>query len=288
MVHLKNEHLTVDIGEAAAEMTSLKDREEREYLLRDTRYWGYSSPVLFPVVGSLAGGVLRHEGNTFPLKRHGFARNHTFTVVSATEDTARLRLTSTPETLTTFPFPFQLDVLYTLKGQEVLITYEVTNPGKSPLPYSIGAHPAFWTTFAPEGFSAYTLEFEQPERLSTLKLNLENGLLLEKEDSLGENTRFLKLEKAIFQEDALVFRHLKSRHVTLTSPQDPRRVRVHIEGFPFLGIWTTPGDAPFICVEPWFGHADFEGFTGDFLNKPDNEILLPGETRTYTHRIEIL
>jgi galactose mutarotase-like enzyme len=43
---------------------------------------------------------------------------------------------------------------------------------------------------------------------------------------------------------------------------------------PYLGIWTKPG-APFICIEPWHGLADPEGFSGDFSAKPGVFVVSP-------------
>ena len=51
------------------------------------------------------------------------------------------------------------------------------------------------------------------------------------------------------------------------------------KGFPFWGIWTpSQGGAPFICLEPWHGHADFEDFTGDISEKDGIRKLSPEQT----------
>jgi galactose mutarotase-like enzyme len=46
---------------------------------------------------------------------------------------------------------------------------------------------------------------------------------------------------------------------------------------PYLGIWTKP-QADFICIEPWHGIADPEGYTGDFRVKPGVFMVPPGAT----------
>ena len=51
---LKNEELTLTVISAGAEMKSLKDNKtEQEYLWQaDPKFWGRTSPVLFPIVGN--------------------------------------------------------------------------------------------------------------------------------------------------------------------------------------------------------------------------------------------
>ena len=45
-----------------------------------------------------------------------------------------------------------------------------------------------------------------------------------------------------------------------------------------LGVWTKPG-AAFVCVEPWHGIADPEGFTGEFANKPGVFAVAPRDVK---------
>jgi galactose mutarotase-like enzyme len=49
---------------------------------------------------------------------------------------------------------------------------------------------------------------------------------------------------------------------------------------PHLGIWTKPG-AGFICIEPWQGYADPEGFEGELAEKPRIVLLEPGTARSF-------
>jgi galactose mutarotase-like enzyme len=53
-----------------------------------------------------------------------------------------------------------------------------------------------------------------------------------------------------------------------------------------LGIWTKPG-AAFVCVEPWHGIADPEGFTGAFADKPGVFAVAPGATRRITMSVTL-
>lgn len=44
-------------------------------------------------------------------------------------------------------------------------------------------------------------------------------------------------------------------------------------GFPYLALWTKPTGAPFICIEPWYGHSDYGDFTGELKDKQGIEKL---------------
>ena len=77
---LKNEELTLTVISAGAEMKSLKDNKtEQEYLWQaDPKFWGRTSPVLFPIVGNYAQKQSVYEGKTYTLSQHGFARDMEF------------------------------------------------------------------------------------------------------------------------------------------------------------------------------------------------------------------
>lgn len=287
---IKNNMLTAQFLTKGAELISLKDQiSGKEYLMRDSRYWGYTAPHLFPVVGMLSGGRLLHEGEYYPQKRHGFSRNMDFQVVSHTENQIVFELSSSEETLALFPFDFKFRVLYTLNGNKLTITYEVENTNPGVLPYSIGAHPAFWVP-SQEGlsFEDYELVFEQVETAHRIPIALESGLLRKPAQPFLNGQQRLPLTKALFLEDALIFENLASSYISIVSKKAPGEIRFHFKEFPFLGIWTTEDQAPFLCLEPWAGHADYEGFQGEFLEKEDNVLLAAGEKKALSYSIEIL
>jgi galactose mutarotase-like enzyme len=78
--------------------------------------------------------------------------------------------------------------------------------------------------------------------------------------------RRLKLEDALFLDDVIIFDEIRSRSVTYGAGVGPR-IQVSFPDTPYLGVWTKPR-AEFICIEPWHGVADPEGFSGDFRTKP--------------------
>jgi galactose mutarotase-like enzyme len=54
-----------------------------------------------------------------------------------------------------------------------------------------------------------------------------------------------------------------------------------------LGIWSKPGGAPFLCIEPWRGFASPSDFDGEFSSKPSLMHIKPGEKRALTYRIGV-
>jgi len=48
-----------------------------------------------------------------------------------------------------------------------------------------------------------------------------------------------------------------------------------------------PG-APFLCIEPWAGHADLAGPETDFWAKPGVRVLEPGAMGAFRHSITLL
>lgn len=285
---LKNTYLTMELSEQGAELISIKDMEGQEYLLRDKKHWGYSAPHLFPVVGALNQSQLTHKEKSYPIKRHGFARNMPFTVIDQSDTKISFLLESSEETLEIYPFHFRFIVEYTLEGKKITISYKTENTGDTELGYSVGAHPAFLAPrTANESFTDYYLEFQHTEDLFTIAIDIPTGLLKRGKTHFGKGIKTIDLEKSLFNNDALIFQNLNSEYVSLKSRKSNKEVRFHINEFPFLGIWTTLGKSPFICIEPWVGHADFENFHGEFMEKEDNIILKPNETRTHAYTIEL-
>lgn len=98
--------------------------------------------------------------------------------------------------------------------------------------------------------------------------------------------RQLPLRKDLFDRDALIFTGLKSKRISLCSRKHQRRLTVAFPGFPDLGIWAKPA-APFVCIEPWYGHADTPAHDGVLLNKPGIIRLDPGSVFNCSWTIQV-
>ena len=148
------------------------------------------------------------------------------------------------------------------------------------MPFSIGAHPAF---ALPNKFENYSLEFEKQESLNYYLL--ENNLISNKTESLSLKDKKIPLNYELFQNDALIFKTLKSKSLTILENNKPL-LKVNFENFPSLGIWTKI-DAPFLCIEPWFGYSDTTESSGNLFEKEGIQVLEADETFKSKFSIEI-
>lgn len=144
MEKISNSILTVCIAAHGAELQSIK-KEDKEYLWQgDARFWGRRSPVLFPNVGRVWNNQYRHKGQTFEIGQHGFARDMDFELIHHSEQAIAYRLSSSPETLSKYPFPFELQIGYELEENRIKVKWQVKNTGDKKMDFQIGAHPAFY------------------------------------------------------------------------------------------------------------------------------------------------
>ena len=120
---LENENLKVEIDSFGAEIKSVKRKsDDREYMwCGDKKYWGRTSPVLFPFVGAPKNKEYRYEGKTYSMGQHGFARDMEFTLNGQTAETISFVLTDTAETREKYPFHFTLRIGYELCKNEVKV-----------------------------------------------------------------------------------------------------------------------------------------------------------------------
>jgi len=70
--------ISATIKAEGAELCSLKNADGLELLWQAGPAWTWHSPILFPIVGQLKNDELRHQGKTYPMTRHGFARDRMF------------------------------------------------------------------------------------------------------------------------------------------------------------------------------------------------------------------
>jgi galactose mutarotase-like enzyme len=195
-------------------------------------------------------------------------------VTDAGAAAAVFRLKADAASLLRYPFVFELDVHYVLQGATLSITSWVRNLGETSMPASFGYHPAFrWPLPFGRPRSSHFIEFATDEPSPARRLDA-NGLLSSDRQATPIVDRRLGLDDALFKNDVLIFDAVRSRFVTYGADDGPR-IRVSYPDAPYLGLWTKPG-AGFICIEPWHGIADPQGYSGDFADKPGIFMVAPG------------
>ena len=279
---IKNGNLSAEIKHFGAELISLKTNQNKEYIWEgNPEFWGKHSPILFPIVGTLKDNSFYYNGMEYHLSRHGFARDMEFELIDVTQNSATFSIQSFEETLKVYPFEFELQLIYTLEENNLSIAYKVINKGKSTMPFSIGAHPAF---ALPNHFENYAIAFEKEESLEYYLL--ENDLISNQTKKLEVQNKQIPLNYELFKKDALIFKTLQSNSLTILENENPI-LRVHFEDFPSLGIWTKM-NAPFLCIEPWFGYSDTNENSGNLFEKEGIQVLESNATFHSKFSIEIL
>jgi len=288
-MHLKtieNDFLKLAISDQGAEMKSLVSKKDgKEWLWQaDPDFWPRTAPILFPVVGKLVDNQYLYNDHPYPLSQHGFARDRIFDLVDDHAEHSKFKLVSDYESRKFYPFDFELQVGFNLAKNWVWIEYDVVNTGQDMMYFSIGGHPGFTLPEWPN--RKYYINFEKPELLKPFLLD--NGLLKkEKVNFMEMIDNELIINQSIFEKDALVFDDLQSTWVGIRSENNDHNLKLHFEGFPYFGIWSKPG-APFVCLEPWYGHADFVGLIGEISKKPAILQLHPEQNFHCRYAVEIL
>ncbi|WP_309641720.1 aldose 1-epimerase family protein [Flavobacterium sp.] len=282
-ISIKNHQLTATINSKGAELVSLKKiLTHREYIWEgNPEFWGKHSPVLFPIVGTLKNNQYQYKNQTYTLPRHGFARDFDFELISNTDSSVVFSLQSATATKKVYPFDFELQIHYTLKENELVVSYKILNKTNDVMPFSIGAHPAFALS---EFFDDYSLEFEFHEALKSY--TLKNDLLSEKITSIPMHEKQVPLAYSLFEKDALIFKTLRSKKITLLENGKPI-LDFHFKDFKNFGIWTKV-NAPFICLEPWLGYSDTLNSNGNIEEKEAIQFVEAQKEFNCTFKIEIL
>lgn len=290
MITIENDYLRASFITKGAEWRSFVEKVHGRELLwqADPAYWGKSAPVLFPIVGSLKDGRYEHQGQTYSLPRHGFARDKEFRVKEQEAWRVVFVLDSDEETKRVFPFDWSLEIEYRLWKRVIHTSYRVVNRGTQQMLFSLGAHPAFQLPLAGgEGaFEDGFLEFEFAESLTRWLLDGQ-GLLSGETRPLPHAGKTLMTTRPLFAEDALVLKNLKSSRVSLRQRDAGLALSMEFPGFPYFGVWTAPG-AGFVCLEPWCGVADSATASGRLEEKEGINRLGAGEvfTRSFAVTVE--
>ena len=287
LITIASNDLTAAINPYGAELTHLTDAQGRALMTdADPAFWTGHAPILFPVIGVTNSSVIRLDGTEYPMAKHGFARHSMFDVVDRGETHATFRLSASDETHKSYPFDFTLDIAFRIEGTTLSIEARIANRGDTPMPAQFGFHPALaWPLPYGEDRADHRVTFAADEP-GMLKAILPDGLIAAQERPSPLDGRVLHLRDDLFDDDALVWDPVHSQTVTYGATRGPT-LHVEFPDTPRLGIWTKPG-AHYVCIEPWHGIADPEGFTGDFRDKPGVFEVPAGEAKRIAMSITLV
>ena len=275
-IRLENEQIEVTVNIHGAELRSLKSKADgQEYLWNaDAKYWGRTSPVLFPFVGGVKNKVYRHEGKEYPMNQHGFARDMEFTLVKHTDDMLVMRLESDENTKEKYPFDFALELEYHLIDNEIKEVYRVINKDNVMMHFSIGGHPAFVTPENDASMAGCKIRFDA-DRI-TYHLIGDYQLMARDEYELPLINHEYTIQEDSFEKDAFIIEGGQAGTVSLVKNEKPF-VTVKFDT-PVFGLWSCKSkNVPFVCIEPWYGRTDAIDFTGELKDREYSNHLDAGE-----------
>ncbi len=290
MFTLKNEKLKIAIKKTGAELCKIASVKNNINFMWDANpeVWGSFAPNLFPIIGALKDNTYIFDKQKYTLPKHSIIRNNEqLELQDQSEDTLTFKLSYNENSLKMYPFKFEFLITYQLIDNRINITHTIKNHGDNIMYFSLGGHPAFkCPVFENEDYANYVLEFEHPENSVTHLINMENGLISNKTKPIFNNSNSLALRHDLFNEDALIFKDLKSKKVTLKSKLHGAILSVSYKDFPYLGIWAKP-DGNYVCIEPWLGIADSETTNQNLTEKEGILTLIPQQVFKASYSIEI-
>ena len=281
---IENENLKLKISTFGAEIQQIINKKNKKNYLwnGDKAFWGRRAPVLFPVVGALKNKEYIYNNEKYSMGQHGFSRDMEFELIEKTNSTAIYELNSSEETLKKYPFKFSLKIKYELLKNTIKVNWKVENIDNKKMYFSIGAHPAFLVPI--EKREECFVKFDSENELEMTQLK--NGLANEKSKIITENG-YLKLEKDLFENDAIIFENNQVKEVSLCTPDKEEFVAVRFSS-PLVGIWSPyKENCPFVCIEPWYGRCDSIDFEGDLTKRQWQQNLLPNEKFEASYEIVI-
>lgn len=289
---LRNSFLTVGFNQKGGSLCSIKDNEGTEYLWQGNAvYWSGQAPVLFPICGSLRKNRAQIGENQFiEMPRHGIVRKKDFMCREQNQESILFSIESSLEMEKQFPYPFCLDIRYSLLDNQIITEYIVHNCGKREMPFQIGGHPGFnCPLFAGETYTDYQLIFEKEETCTVPTPVTETGLIdMEHRTAFFNNQKILPLSHELFAKDAIILDELHSRKITLCSKKHEKGIRLDFQDFPYLILWSSANNGPFIAIEPWTGLSTCSDEGDIFEEKRNIQKIAPGNKRTYSFRISVL
>ena len=284
---LQNTHILVEVNTKGAEILQFRNLYKTQEVLwkPDLNFWNRTAPLLFPVVGKLKNDQFKYEGKLYSMKQHGFARDAEFAVIQQTDTHLHLQLKSNQETKSQYPFDFQLDVKYTISGHRLQAENTITNMGEVTMPVSFGAHPGF-SIQLPVDTCKIIIHREGKENPTQEILQrhlISDGLYTGETEEVQVKNGEIQLSENYFQQDAIVFKNEDITGMSLVQNGE-LIARLDAETAPYWGIWKKP-DAPFVCIEPWWGIADHSQNELDLLTKEGIHLLAKKEVHSIFYDI---
>jgi aldose 1-epimerase len=243
-----------------------------------------SSFIMLPWCNRIKGGLLRFDGQTYPLEttpddgtaRHGEARKRAWQVISADATHIRMTVSGGGTGGTTWPFPYTAEAEYRLDGADFVWVLRLTNTGHQPMPAGFGHHPYFVRRGAhPTLTVPCNQQFILTDYMATgAPVPLSPALDFTQPRPLDDHER----------NDLLTTRDLAHPNV-LHYPDTGLTVEQHADPVFAHTLVYAPTGAPFVAVEPQSNANDGFNLHADGITGSGVFVLGAGETVSGTVRL---
>jgi len=275
IIEIKSNKLTVGIDTLGSELMYINGESGTEFLWNGEKsVWSYRSPILFPICGGLKNDTYTLDANEYTMPKHGFVRKAEFEGKKISESKAEFIFKSNPERMEKFPFEHIFKTVFEVCDNTLKVSYIVENLSGREMYFSVGAHEGY---SCPEGIEEYEVQFDEPQTLDTYCLD--GTIIGNKTERVIENSKVLPLKTEYFTTDALIFKNVNFKKVTLAHKNSSKKVVLEFDTPNNFLIWQKPG-AKYICLEPWDGISDSVNSDGDITHK--EAIVKLGKDKTYT------
>ena len=285
---IKSESLTATISSLGAELVSVLGGDGFEYIWQNPtgEFWGGHAPLLFPHCARILNSEYTYGGKRYEMNSHGFARRSEFELVRHSEDEIVLSLKSNGQTLTSYPFDFELKAEYKVVKNTLFANYTVQNKDKKTLPFMFGWHPGF------------NLDCKNGTKIDDFSVQFDNVFECEQYPMVGmfvspvsnkyslPESKYQLSEKEIYENDTLIFVGTGTSAM-LSAPNAEHTVEIsYSENLPYFCIWKYPSEkAKYICLEPWT-NVPGDGVTPENFETKKMERLPSGESATYAYCVK--
>lgn len=275
--------LELAVSPLGAELQSLKACGREWIWQGDAAVWGRRAPTCFPWCGRLKDGYFEQDGIRYVNGPHGFVREEIHTLLEQTRNRLTFCLDWSPHTWERYPWRFRFETIYEVREGTLFSTYHVSNVDNRPMPFQVGFHYAFSLPLA-EGLATreHVLRFEGIE--DPREILTPQGFVT------GARPRFtaqdhVELDDHLFDQDSICLSALHTRWVELGTKARGPSLRLGMEGFPYVLLWSKPGPMHFVCIEPWHGLPDDAASDHNLFHRPAIRVLKPGESFTCTQSL---
>lgn len=280
---IKSDKLTVSLNNFGAELSSIKTADNTEYLWQAGEVWSRKAPILFPFVCNFTEKKYKADGIEYKSpSNHGFARDSEFCIVDQYENSVTFRLSQSDVTKATYPYDFNLFVVYSVKGNAISVSYSVENTDSRDIYFYIGGHPGFNCPINDEGsFSDWYVEYDKNENIRQTNPDIDRDILI--------NENKLCLSRELFKYDVILKDNPASKAITLKSDKSKRSVRLEYPDGECIAVWSPYNEnATFVCLEPWSSvPAYFDDAFENIEDKPHAIKLSSGNKYSFEYKIII-